>query len=67
LRWEAFDTQVEVPAGYQRDPARQVRSLTVGLSYKPLEQLVLKADYQDYHNQAGTGLNQFNLALGYVF
>jgi hypothetical protein len=39
----------------------------LGISYKPIPRVVVKADYQDYKNEAGTGLDRVNLALGYVF
>jgi len=66
-RFERYDTQEEVPAGFLRDPANDVEILTLGLSWKPFEQLVVKADWQDVDNGAGTGVDQFNLGLGYVF
>lgn len=67
VRWESVNTQVEVPAGWTPDPATDVDLLTVGLAYKPIEQLVIKADYQDWSNGADTGVDQLNLALGYIF
>lgn len=67
VRWETFDTQKKVPAGFARDPARDVDLLTVGLAFKPLEQLIFKADYQDYENGADSGVDQFNVAIGYLF
>ena len=67
FRYETFDTQQQVPAGFIADPARDVRVLTGGIAWKPLPQLVLKADYQDYDNGAQTGVDQWNLALGWVF
>lgn len=67
VRWEVFDTQKKVPAGFARNPARDVELLTVGLAFKPLEQLVVKADYQDYENGADTGVDQINVAIGYLF
>ncbi|HEX9941555.1 MAG TPA: hypothetical protein VGG03_06050 [Thermoanaerobaculia bacterium] len=66
-RWETFNTQEEVPAGFQANPANDVESLTLGVAYKPIEQLVLKADYQNGDNEAGTGVDRFNVLLGYVF
>ena len=33
----------------------------------PIEQLIFKADWQDVDNGAGTGVDQWNLALGYIF
>ncbi|MBP1642450.1 MAG: hypothetical protein H6Q03_1119 [Acidobacteria bacterium] len=66
-RWETYDTQGEVPAGWSANPASEVEVLTLGLSWQPFAQVVLKADWQDVDNGAGTGVDQFNVALGYVF
>jgi len=66
-RWEAYDTQEEVPAGFARNPANDVESLTLGLAYRPIDQVILKLDYQDLDNAARTGVDQINLALGYIF
>jgi hypothetical protein len=66
-RFESYDTQSKVPAGFLRDPAREVSSFTLGLAFKPIDEVILKADYQNYDNEAGTALDQFNVALGYLF
>jgi hypothetical protein len=67
VRWEQFDTQAEVPAGFTRNPARDVESLTLGIAFQPIDPIILKADYQDYDNGAGTGVDQINAVLGYIF
>lgn len=67
LRWEQYDTQHKVPIGFSRNPANDIKTLTIGLAYNPISQLILKADYQNVDNGANTGLNQFNAALGYIF
>lgn len=66
-RWETYDTQAEVPSGFVRNPASEVDILTLGFHWQPFEQLVVKADWQDVDNGAGTGVDQVNLALGWVF
>ena len=66
-RWESYDTQAEVPAGFARHPASEVDMLTLGMQWHPFEQVVVKGDWQDVDNGAGTGVDQFNLALGWVF
>lgn len=66
-RWETYNTQDEVPAGFAANPANDVETLTLGLAVKPIEQLIFKVDYQDVDNEAGTGIYQFNALLGYVF
>ncbi len=66
-RWETYNTQDEVPAGFRANPANDVEVLTLGLAFKPIEQLILKIDHQNYDNAAGTGVDQLNVLLGYVF
>jgi hypothetical protein len=66
-RWERYDTQEEVPAGFRANPANDVESLTLGVAYKPFDQVVFKADHQNYDNRAGTGVDQFNVLLGFIF
>jgi hypothetical protein len=67
VRYEEYDTQHEVPAGYERNPENHVHQLTLGLSYYPISRLVLKADWQQRHNAARTGVDRFNVGLGYIF
>jgi len=66
-RYEQYDTQAKVPVGYLRDPANDVHGWTFGAVYQPIPQLVLKADWQQRHNEAQTGVNLWNVSLGYVF
>ena len=66
-RWESLNTQDAVPAGFSANPDTDIETLTLGIAYKPIEQLVLKADYQNVDNKAGTGADRFNMLLGYVF
>lgn len=67
VRWESYDTQHKVPAGFSRNLENDIESLTVGLAYNPITQVVFKVDYQNIDNGAKTGLNQVNAALGYIF
>jgi hypothetical protein len=67
LRYESYDTQAEVPEGFSRDPANDVESWTLGLNFQPIDRVVLKVDYQDVDNEAGTGVDQFNVSVGYIF
>ncbi len=67
VRYEAWDTQREVPAGYERNPENDVTQWTAGVVFKPIPQVVVKMDGQWRKNAANTGVNQFNVALGYEF
>ncbi len=66
-RWEVINTQLEVPPGYLKDRRNLIRELVVGVSYKPIPQIVFKGDYQWYLLGNDDGVNQANLSLGYVF
>ena len=66
-RYEALDSQREVPAGFLRNPANDQNILTFGVAVKPIPQTVIKIDWQNVDNEANTGLNQWNVALGYIF
>jgi len=67
LRWEQINTQKKVPDGWSANPANDEQLLTLGLAYQPIEQLIFKAEYQNIDNEAGTGVDQFNLSMGYIF
>jgi hypothetical protein len=67
VRYEVVDTQKDVPAGFERNPARDQSIWTFGLEYRPIFNIVVKADYQAVNNEADSGIDQFNLNLGYSF
>jgi hypothetical protein len=67
VRYEAFDTQDDVPAGFLEDPALDRTLWTVGVTWKPIPQIAIKADFQNADNDAGTGVDQFNVGLGWLF
>jgi hypothetical protein len=67
VRYEQYDTQAEVPVGYERNPANDNTELTLGLAFQPIDQLIFKADWQERRNAARTGVNQWNVSLGYIF
>ena len=66
-RYEHINTQWTVPDGYSRDLANERDIISVGLAYKPIVNTVVKADYQFHDNRAITGVDQFNIALGFLF
>ena len=67
VRLEAYDTHHRVPTGFQRNPAQNQRVWTFGLTFKPIPAVVVKADFQDRWNEAGTARNQWNLGIGFNF
>jgi hypothetical protein len=68
IRHERFNTQAGVPDGVTRDDALARRITTLGLSYKPLYNVIFKGDYQLRRNKAGVGEDeQVGLGVGYQF
>jgi hypothetical protein len=67
LRYESLNTQAEVPEGFSASPATDRSLWVVGAQWKPDPNAVLKMDYEIHSNEAETGVNQFNVAIGYLF
>mgnify|MGYP001364675596 CR=1 FL=1 len=67
VRAERYDTQARTPSGFASNPANDVEVLTFGLAYQPSPQVVFKFDYSNFDNDAGTGVDQFNVGMGFVF
>ncbi len=67
VRFEKVNTQDRVPDGFSADPANNQTIVSLGAAWKPILNMVVKADYQIRSNEANTGVNQFNVALGYLF
>jgi hypothetical protein len=67
VRWERLNTQDKVADGYMANPAYDQQIITAGLSFLPIDQMVIKLDYVESNDQAETGVNRIELGLGYVF
>jgi hypothetical protein len=68
LRYERFDTQAEVPAGVVKDESLARRITTMGLSYKPVYNVVFKGDYQLQRTAGDGGEGEvLSLGVGYQF
>jgi hypothetical protein len=67
FRFEYYDTQRLVPDGYAKDESKEIEIYTVGVSFKPIPQVVIKADYRSRNAKSGGLPDEFNLGLGFVF
>jgi tetrahydromethanopterin S-methyltransferase subunit G len=67
VRYERYDTQSRVPSGYSRNPQNDAELLTIGAVFKPIEPIAVKFDWQQKKNAASTGVDQWNIGLGYLF
>ena len=66
-RFEDFNTQYKMPAGFAANPANNRNTLTFGLSYLPIPQVAIKADYMANWNEANAGVDQFNFGVGFYY
>ena len=64
-RFEWLDTQHDVGSNAIADPDNDFDSFTIGLNFKPIDQIVIKADWQDYTSSGQR--DRFNIQVGYVF
>ena len=67
LRFEQVDTQDQMPVGFTRSLTTDNSYVTAGVELKPNPGVVLKVDHMWVTNDAGKGVNQFNINLGYAF
>jgi len=67
VRFERLDTQQAVVQGIGKDLSQDRTLLTMGVAFKPIPQVAVKADWTRDENHAQTGRDQFSLALGYTF
>jgi hypothetical protein len=67
VRFEYYNTQDEVPAGLARNGSAQQRLWTMGFSYKPHPNVVLKVDYRNFSLVAGKRPHEVNFGVGLAF
>ena len=72
VRYERYDTQARLPSNSVRLAGTNNRVWTVGASFWPTAQVVLKADFQKYDKEdqdadENRGDKRLNLGMGYMF
>lgn len=67
VRFEYFNTQDNVPAGFSRNGNAEQRLWTSGLSYKPHPNVVLKVDYRRFSTVKGQRPHEVNFGIGLAF
>lgn len=68
VRYERVNLNAEFDEDeYTYDGATDFHSYTVGLAYAPIPRLVFKADYAFINDKADSGVNEFNLGMGFNF
>lgn len=67
VRFEYFDTQRNVPAGFSRNRTAEQRLWVMGFSYKPHPNVVLKVDYRNFSLVSGKRPHEVNFGIGLAF
>ena len=67
FRFEYLDTQYNVPSGFTADDSNELQIYTVGLQFKPIPNVVLKADYRNKTADSGSAPDEINVGIGLAF
>ncbi len=67
FRYSMYDTQADVPSGYVRDATQDRDVIEVGLSYKPIPQVVFKLDYRNQDSQGGQMADEVRIGAGFAY
>ena len=68
FRYERLNTMAQVAEGVTADPLANQRIYQVGLQYKPISQVVIKADYRNFGAASGATMpDDFNLGFGFIY
>jgi polyhydroxyalkanoate synthesis regulator phasin len=67
FRYEQYDTIAKAPSGYKDNQNLDRQIFQVGLQYKPIPNVVIKADYRNFSAEKGSVPDDFNLGFGFIF
>jgi hypothetical protein len=67
FRYEQMDTIASAPAGFGDDETKDKQIYQFGLQYKPIPNVVIKADYRNFTAKRGSVPDDFNLGFGFIF
>lgn len=67
FRYEQMDTIASVAPGFSDDETKDREIYQFGLQYKPIPNVVIKADYRNFTAKKGSMPDDFNLGFGFIF
>ena len=67
FRYEQFDTIASAPTGFNDNASKDKQIYQFGVNYKPIPNVVIKADYRNFEAKKGDLPDDFNLGLGFIF
>lgn len=67
VSYENYNTQDKVGTGFTKDLSKERTNMTYGISLKPIENIVFKLDYVTAKNKNKSGVDSWNLGMGWNF
>jgi opacity protein-like surface antigen len=67
FRVEYVDTQLRTPSGFDSNEENETWLFTPGLQFKPIPNVVLKAEYRNFQPRGGQIADEFSIGMGYAF
>ena len=67
FRYSRINTQDSVPNGFSPDKRQDREIVEIGIAYKPIPQVVVKLDYRNQDNAAGSDPDEVRIGAGFVF
>ena len=67
IRYERYNTMAQAPSGFEDNPTFDRRIYQGGLTYKPIPNIAIKADYRNISSAGGQLPHEFNLGLGFIY
>ena len=67
FRYERYDTLAAVPDGFADDGSFDRWVYQAGLTYKPIPNIAIKADYRNVHAARGEQPDELNLGVGFIY
>jgi hypothetical protein len=67
FRYSRYNTQEDVPSGFSADDAEDREDIEIGISYKPIPQVVIKTEYRNLEAKEGDRPDEFRIGAGFVF
>jgi outer membrane receptor protein involved in Fe transport len=67
FRYERYDTLSSVPTGFTNDGGFDRWVYQAGLTYKPIPNISIKADYRNVNSASGKPADELNLGVGFIY
>jgi len=67
FRYSWVDTQYDIPSGFARDDSDDRNFYEMGLSYKPIPQVVVKLDYRIQDSEGGDLPDEIRIGAGFAY